>query len=76
VGEDTYVVLAGPQAPAFTKTVVRVMGSHSGAAWAADLEARNSARRQEGARVAAHYKARAKEREERENAEARSKSPG
>jgi hypothetical protein len=42
-----------------------------GADWAAHIEARSQARREENARVAAYYKAQAKEREEREAAEAR-----
>jgi hypothetical protein len=42
-----------------------------GADWAADVEARNSARREDTARVAAYHGAQAKEQEERENANVR-----
>lgn len=44
---------------------------HPGGACAEAIEARNDARREESAQVAAHYNARAKEQEEREADQAR-----
>jgi hypothetical protein len=53
-----------------------VMGTHSGAAWAADVQRRADDRRVESAGVAAYHRGKAKEQEEREAPAARSNSSG
>ncbi len=66
-------VLAWPprQAPILPAMVMPVMPLHPGPNWAADVAARNQARREESARVANFYREQTKEQEARENAQVR-----